>query len=356
MDDSEREQGNGGNALARKTYVVFCADGEDYGREGCIFFTHEADVMMIAAAGEVESGKLTPAEARKLLEPYREVLSPLYTGEQSMVFDPDRRGWEDPDSFPTADEVQQSPQASQIFWYEADELDIKGVTLRWSEPSPLLDVVSKQALKKLMAAVSNEYEIVVKRDIEEFDAMGKSVEWARELIKKAESTAEKPSILQADRDPFGAELVYGDIGGRLGLVFLEEGYAADIEAFRSALYKAATWGGLRRTVSKKRYREVVKMWKKHESEAPSPNPDDDFDVESLPGYAYGDWPESAPNMMVTWVDDEIIYDYGRYVPATNGFNPVIDFENEGEVVSRLENQGHICRRDDDLIRAAVWGR
>ncbi len=124
MDHADREQGNGGDAPANRRYVVFCADGEDYGQGGYVFFTHEADVMMIAAAGEVESGKLTPAEARKLLEPYREVLPPLYTGEQRMVFDPDRRGWDDPDSFPTADEVQQSPQASQIFWYEADELNI----------------------------------------------------------------------------------------------------------------------------------------------------------------------------------------------------------------------------------------
>jgi len=55
------------------------------------------------------------------------------------------------------------------------------------------------------------------------------------------------------------------------------------------------------------------------------------------------------------VDDEIIYEYGRYVPTVNGSHPVINFENEEEVVSLLEVQGHICRRDDDLIRAAVWG-
>ncbi len=60
-------------------YVIFCADGRDYGQPGYIFFTHEADVMMIAAAGEVKSGKLTPAEARELLKPYREVLPPIYT-------------------------------------------------------------------------------------------------------------------------------------------------------------------------------------------------------------------------------------------------------------------------------------
>jgi len=298
VDETEREQGNGADATANGRDVVFCADGEDYGQEGYIFFTHEADVMMIAAAGEVESGKLTPAEARKLLEPYREVLPPLYTGEQRMVFDPDRFDWDDSDSFPTADEVQQSPQASQIFWYEADELGIEGVTLKWSEPFPLLDVVGEKALGQLKRAVSDEYMIVVKKNIDEFDAMGKSVEWARELIKEAESTAESPYILQANRDPFGTELVYGDIGGRLGLVFLEEGYAADIKAFRSALCKAVPWGELKGMVRKKRYREAVKMWKNYELEAPFPSPDD-FDAESLPGYADGEWPEFAPNMMGT---------------------------------------------------------
>lgn len=169
-------------------YVIFCADGRDYGQPGYIFFTHEADVMMIAAASEVESGKLTPAEAREILEPYREVLLPLYTDEQSMIFDSDRRSWRDLDSFPTADEVQQSPQASQIFWYEADELGIKGVTLVWSTPFPVLAPVSKKVLEELKKAVSDEYEIVVKNDIEEFDATGKSVEWAKKLIEEAATT------------------------------------------------------------------------------------------------------------------------------------------------------------------------
>ncbi len=185
MDDAQREQGNGGDTPTGGRYVVFCADGEDYGQEGYIFFTHEADVMTIAAAGEVESGKLTPSEARELLEPYREVLPPLYTGEQRMVFDPDRFGWDDPESFPAADDVQQSPQASQIFWYEVDELGVEGVTLTWSVPFPVLDVVGKEALEELKERVSDEYKIVVKRDIDEFDAMGKSVEWARRLIEGA---------------------------------------------------------------------------------------------------------------------------------------------------------------------------
>lgn len=329
-------------------FVIFCVDGRDYGQPGYIFFTHEADVMMIAAAGEVQSGKLTPAQARDLLEPYRDVLPPLYTGEQRMVFDPDRSGWDNPSGFPTPDEVQQSPQASQIFWYEADELRIEGVTLRWSEPFPLLAPVHNAAFKKLMAAVSSEYRIVVKRDIDELDAMGKSVEWARKLIEEAESTADVS--FDKYRDPFGAELIYGDCGRQVGLVFLEEGYAAEIRDFRRALGSAATWGELRSMVSKKRYREAVEMWKGHES-APAPNPDDDFDPEKIQSYADGDWPELSSNAMSMWVDDEIIYEYGRYVPTRNGFHPAIHPENEEDVVLLLELQGHVCTRDDNLIRA-----
>jgi hypothetical protein len=270
-----------------------------------------------------------------------------------MIFDPDRSGWDELDSFPAADDVRQSPQASQIFWYEVDELGIEGVTLKWSVPFPLLDLVSRKAMGELKEAVSGEYEIVVKKGIEEFDAMGKSVEWAKKLIEDAASTAEAPHT-QA-REPFGTELVYGDSGGRSGLVFLEEDYAADIRAFRGALYKAATWGELRGMVRKKRYQEIVEMWKNYELEASPPNPDNDFDAESLPGYADGDWPEFAPNAMGKWVDEEIIHEYGWYVPTMNGYHPVINFENEEKVVSLLEERGHICRRDDNLIWSAVWG-
>lgn len=349
-------------------YVIFCTDGRDYGQPGYIFFTHEADVMMIAAAGEVESGKLTPAEARELLEPYREVLPPIYTGEQQMVFDPDRSGWDDPDSFPAADYVQQSPQASQIFWYKVDELGIEGVTLKWSVPFPILDLVSKTALKELKEAVSDEYKIVVKKDIDEFDAMGKSVEWARELIEDA-TTTEIPhtQATQMNRAGSTIELIYGH-GGE-GLVFLERGYAVEIRDFRNALYKAVTWGELRSMVSEERYQETFEAWKEYELdrlmdeedneeelEVPLPNPDEVFDAELVPGYADGDWPEFAQRAMNTWVDDEIIEEYGWYVETIfNGYYPVIAFENEEKVVSLLKKQGYICTPDADLTWDAVWG-
>ncbi|MBX6763667.1 MAG: hypothetical protein K6T51_02460 [Rubrobacteraceae bacterium] len=90
--------------------IIFCVDGTDYRGYGFYFlFLHEADVMMLAAAGEVEGGRLKPAEARKVLEPYREVLAPLYTDEQRAVSDPDGRGWDEPDTFPTQEEFMAVP-------------------------------------------------------------------------------------------------------------------------------------------------------------------------------------------------------------------------------------------------------
>ncbi len=75
MDGIKRERVKGGDAPASGRYMVFCTDGEVYGEEGYIF-THEADVMMIATAGEVERGKLSLVETRKLLEPYKDTLTP----------------------------------------------------------------------------------------------------------------------------------------------------------------------------------------------------------------------------------------------------------------------------------------
>lgn len=260
--------------------------------------------MAVAVAGEVESGKLTPEEAREILEPYREVLPPLFSGEQRMVFDPDRFGWDTPEIFPPADEVQQSPQASQIFWYEADELGIKGVTLRWSEPFPLLDPVSDQDLTRLRKRMPDD-RIVVKQDINEFDSMGKSVEWVRELIDSAESTANV--YREILREPFGFDLVYGESEIPFGLEFLEEGYALEQRNFR------------RKTRMSANNRLESSAW-----------------------------------AMMRWLDEEIIHEYGWYAPTTRGFYPVIDAENENEVVLLLESLGHTCIRDDALIQDAAW--
>ncbi len=372
---SQEEHGIEGGDPGVKKYVVFCVDGRKYGQPGYDFFTHEADVMMTAAASEVERGKLTPAEARELLEPYREVLSLIYTGEQQMVFDPDRYSWNEPDSFPTAEAVVESPQASQIFWYEVDELGIEGVTLVWSVPFPVLAPVRKKALEELREAVADEYKIVVKKDIDEFDAMGKSVEWARKLIEDAATTkdsrqsrpfSDAPS--KEETEMSGETLIYGDDGQEGGLVFLEEDYIAELKHFCDALQSAATWGELRNMVSEERYQETLAVWKKHELrrlrseketdeeelKVSTPSPDDDFDIEAFPSYHDGDFPEFAPTMMDRWVDEEIIDEYGGYGATMTGYTAAINFENEEKVVSLLEEQGYVCIRDDDRIWAAVW--
>ena len=61
-------------------------------------------------------------------------------------------------------------------------------------------------------------------------------------------------------------------------------------------------------------------------------------------------------MMENWVDAEIIDEYGGYVqPTLNDDYPVIDFDNEEEVVSLLEEQGYVCISGGDLVWKAIWG-
>lgn len=344
-------------------HMVFCEDrGEDEYPRYTIFI-HEADVMMIAAAGEVESGKLTPAEARKLLEPYREVLGAIFTGNQLPIIEPHRMKWSDPDFFPNAGAVWESPQGSQIFSYKAYDLGIEGVFLEWSIAGPVFSVEDEEALNELKEAVSGEYKIVVKQDNNAYDSLGESVEWARELIEDAVSTVEAPHTQatqmnyasstseQAATTAVFGDLVYGD-GGR-GLVFLEEDYIAELRDFRDALQSAADWGELRDMVSGERYQETVEVWKGYENASP-PNPADDFDIETFPAYVDGDFPEFAPAVMGRWVDKGIIDEYGWHLPTMDGYHPVIDFENEEVVVSLLEEQGYICIRDDTRIWNAIW--
>ena len=158
-----REGFRHGSAFAREELqgvnvdedLVFCAAPYD-------MFWHEADVLLLAAAGEVEKGALTPSKARGLLEPYRDVLPLIYTGEQRMIFDPARNGWSKEDSFPRADEVRRNPPASAIFWYETDDLGIRGVNFIWATPHPILEV-SARALRTLRKDVAGKCRIVVKK-------------------------------------------------------------------------------------------------------------------------------------------------------------------------------------------------
>jgi hypothetical protein len=165
------------------------------------------------------------------------------------------------------------------------------------------------------------------------------------------------------------ELVYGE-GGE-GLLFLEKEYALDIARFREALTRASTWGELKSRVSDERYRETVDKWVESEHDrllyegdledndepkVPRPDADDAFDAEEIWGYSDGDWPEFAPRMMGTWVDEEIIEEHGFYVyPTLNAEYPMIGFDNEEKVVSLLEERGYLCIRDDDLVWKAIWG-
>ncbi len=159
----------------------------------------------------------------------------------------------------------------------------------------------------------------MKETLEDYDATGKNVEWAKKLIENPAKVQEgsREQTFRKSSTTVDTTLVYGD-GGQ-GLLFLEEEYAVDIGDFREALYRAKTWGDLKGMVTEQRYRETVEAWMEtehdrlsdeaeddEEPEVAAPEPDDTFDAEEIAGYSDGDWPEFSPRMMGTWVDRGII--------------------------------------------------
>ncbi len=193
-----REFENGSDLARSGQYVVFCnrpygqedgyrgEEGELYPGEDSEYasFWQEADVLLLAVSGEVQRGKLTPAEARKFLEPYRKALSVIYTGEQRMIYDPRREWWSKPDSFPGTDDVRRNRPASALFWYEVDDLGIPGVGLiMWATPHPIFEVKDKKALEALGEAVAGKYKVVVKEDT--YAYLHDDVGWALETLQQA---------------------------------------------------------------------------------------------------------------------------------------------------------------------------
>jgi hypothetical protein len=85
------------------------------------------------------------------------------------------------------------------------------------------------------------------------------------------------------------------------------------------------------------------------------SPEVNVHANSLLVYVTGGWLKFAPRMMNTWVDEEIIKEYGRYVqPLMNDDYPLTDFDNEENLISLLEGQGYTCIFDD-LVGKAIWG-
>ena len=85
------------------------------------------------------------------------------------------------------------------------------------------------------------------------------------------------------------------------------------------------------------------------------SPEVNVHANSLLVYVTGGWLEFAPRMMNTWVDEEIIKEYGRYVqPLMTDDYPLTDFDNEENLISLLEGQGYTCIFDG-LVWKAIWG-
>ena len=143
-------------------------------------FMHEAEVFMLALAGAVEAGKLTPEQALREWEPYRSTW-PL-----------DREMMEEFEGgFPRVEwftsEWPPGP-GSEEFWRAADELGIPGVVYSEGGDHPggssYFYVEGQEALRRVCEALADEYRVVV-LDIGEYDTSTSSdIERARRIIER----------------------------------------------------------------------------------------------------------------------------------------------------------------------------
>lgn len=143
-----------------------------------------------------------------------------------------------------------------------------------------------------------------------------------------------------------AVLIYGDTGD--GLVFIERELAQDLATLRG---NYDTWGQAYAALSPSCWREIEAQLEN--AEVPVPDLMDPYDLDIVPGYADGDWPEWPKQLMLTWMPKPVIEQFGTAEASVfNGDFLSIDPKFEPEVVAALEAAGWSCVKDELLARAA----
>lgn len=138
-------------------------------------------------------------------------------------------------------------------------------------------------------------------------------------------------------------LMYGDTGD--GLVFIEQELAQDLATLRT---NYDTWGQARAALAPSRWREIEAQLE--ESEIPVPDLADPYDLDIVPGFADGDWPEWPKQLMLAWMPKPVIEQFGTAEATVfNGDFLSIDPKSESEVVAALESAGWSCIKDELLV-------
>ena len=142
------------------------------------------------------------------------------------------------------------------------------------------------------------------------------------------------------------DLVYGVNAGHL--IFVERQLAEDLVLLRTGL---ATWGAARSELRPSRWDEMVELFGDYEKGMPSD--DEAFDLEAIPGFADGDWPEWPAQLMLKLVPGSIVAKYGRKVDSVlNGEFLEFDAADEDIIVSEMKDAGFACSRDDGFVATA----
>ena len=135
------------------------------------------------------------------------------------------------------------------------------------------------------------------------------------------------------------------------LVLIPEDQALELAEVQEAIRRAATWGELKSLLPRRRWLQIVQGY--DEADEPLPADAESFDVDKLPGYADGDWPEWPAQEMLRWMPKEIQERFGDVgASMVSGDSLLIDPASEIDVVAALEKAGYICRRDDKLVALA----
>lgn len=141
-------------------------------------------------------------------------------------------------------------------------------------------------------------------------------------------------------------LVYGVAGSEL--VFLDAGLAQELADLRDGF---GTWGQARAGLSASRWRQIMDTL--GDGGLLVPSDDVAFDLDYIPGYADGDWPEWPAQLMLDWMPRKIIEAHGaREDSVLNGEFVSLDPAREAAVAAALQDEGWALVKDEELVRRA----
>lgn len=113
----------------------------------------------------------------------------------------------------------------------------------------------------------------------------------------------------------------------------------------------ATWGAARNDLKSSRWEEIVEKYADFEIDIPSD--DEAFDLDDIPGFADGDWPEWPAQLMLEFVPGSIAEKYGRKVDSVlNGQFLEFDAADEEVIVAEMNAAGFTCTRNDSIVATA----